>query len=129
MRFYEFAPAPNRPVLKISQQAQQRTVNTATSQPADTPTPFPRNTTPTPTPTATATAPVPIKVYPRAWQHDWVQKHLAAQIAKSAQTVKSTQDDLAIASMRYAEVQRAADEEYERTHNVPHVNRRWVRRT
>lgn len=123
MRFYEFVPVPNRPVLKISQQAQQRTVNTATSQPADTPTPFPRNTTPT------ATVPVPIKVYPRAWQHDWVQKHLAAQIAKNAQTVKPTEDDLAIASMRYAEVQRAADEEYEQTHNVPHVNRRWVRRT
>ena len=121
MRFYEFAPAANRPVLKISQQAQQRTANTASSQPADTPTPFPRNTTPT--------APENIKVYPRAWQHDWVQKHLAAQIAKSAQTVKPTEDDLAIASMRYAEVQRAADEEYERTHNVPHVNRRWVRRT
>ena len=123
MRFYEFATVPNRPVLKISQQAQQRAANTATAQPADTPTPFPRNTTPT------ATAPVPIKVYPRAWQHDWVQKHLAAQIAKSAQTVKPTQDDIAIASMRYAEVQRAADEEYEWTHNVPHVNRRWVRRT
>ena len=123
MRIYEFAPVPNRPVLKISQQAQQRAANTATAQPADTPTPFPRNTTPT------ATVPVPIKVYPRAWQHDWIQKHLAAQIAKSAQTVKPTEDDLAIASMRYAEVQRAADEEYERTHNVPHVNRRWVRRT
>ena len=123
MRFYEFAPVPYRPVLKISQQAQQRTVNTATSQPADTPTPFPRNTAPT------ATAPEPIKVYPRAWQHDWVQKHLAAQIAKNAQTAKPTEDDIAIASMRYAEVQRAADEEYERTHNVPHVNRRWVRRT
>ena len=123
MRFYEFAPVPNRPVLKISQQAQQRTANHTLAQPADTPTPFPRNTTPT------ATAPENIKVYPRAWQHDWVQKHLAAQIAKSAQTVKPTEDDLAIASMRYAEVQRAADEEYERTHNVPHVNRLWVRRT
>jgi|LauGreDrversion4_2_1035121.scaffolds.fasta_scaffold40457_2 hypothetical protein len=123
MRFYEFAPAPNRPVLKISQQAQQTAVSNAAAQPANTPTPFPRNTAPTPT------APVPIKVYPRAWQHDWVQKHLAAQIAKSAQTVKPTEDDLAIASMRYAEAQRAADEEYERTHNVPHVNRRWVRRT
>ena len=123
MRFYEFVPQPNRPVLKISQQAQQRTANHALAQPADTPTPFPSNTAPT------ATAPKTIKVYPRAWQHDWVQKHLAAQIAKSAQTVKPTEDDLAIASMRYAEVQRAADEEYERTHNVPQVNSRWVRRT
>ena len=123
MRFYEFAPASNRPVLKISQQAQQLAANTASSQPVDAPTPFPRNTTPT------ATAPENIKVYPRAWQHDWVQKHLAAQIAKNAQTVKPTEDDLAIASMRYAEAQRTADEEYKRTHNVPHVNRRWVRRT
>ena len=123
MRFYEFASAPNRPVLKISQQAQQRAVSNAAAQPADKPTPFPSNTAPT------ATAPVPIKVYPRAWQHDWIQKHLAAQIAKSAQTVKPTEDDLAIASMRFADVQRAADEEYERTHNVPHVNRYWVRRT
>lgn len=123
MRFYEFAPQPNRPVLKISQQAQQRAANSASSQPADSPTPFPRNTPPT------VTAPEPIKVYPRAWQHDWIQKHLAAQMAKSAQTVKPTEDDIAIASMRYAEVQRAADEEYERTHNVPHVNRRWVKRT
>jgi len=123
MRFYEFAPAPNRPVLKISQQAQQRAISNAAAQPADTPTPFLSNTAPT------ATAPKTIKVYPRAWQRDWVQKHLAAQIAKSAQTVKPTEDDLAIASMRYAEAQRAADEEYERTHNVPHVNRRWVRRT
>ena len=123
MRFYEFAPVPNRPVLKISQQAQRRAVNNATAQPNDTPTPFPRNTAPTPT------APEPIKVYPRAWQHDWAQKHLAAQIAKSAQTVKPTEDDLAIATMRYAEIQNSADEEYERTHNVPHVNRRWVRRT
>ena len=122
MRFYEFATAPNRPVLKISQQAQQRAVSYAAAQPAI-PTPFPSNTAPT------ATAPKTIKVYPRAWQHDWIQKHLAAQIAKSAQTLKPTEDDIVIASMRYAEVQRAADEEYERTHNVPHVNRRWVRRT
>jgi hypothetical protein len=119
MRFYEFAPAPNRPVLKISQQAQSQAATSANAIS----TPFPSNTTPT------ATAPVPIKVYPRAWQHDWVQKHLAAQIAKSAQTVKPTEDDLAIASMHYAEAQRAADEEYERTHNVPQVNRRWVHRT
>ena len=30
--------------------------------------------------------------------------------------------------MRYAEAQRAADEAYERTHNVARVNRRWERR-
>ena len=112
MRFYEFAPQPNRPVLKISQQA----------QPAATPTPFPTNTAPTPT------APESIKVYPRAWQHEWIQKKLAADITKSAQTVKPSADDLALASMRYAEAQRAADEAYARTHNVERVNRRWKKR-
>ncbi len=111
MRFYEFAPKPNRPVLKISQQAQQRAANTSTAQPADTPTPFPRNTTPT------ATAPVPIKVYSRAWQHDWVQKYLAAQIAKSAQTVKPTEDDLALAFMKYGETQSKADKDYQQQNN------------
>lgn len=119
MRFYEFAPALNRPVLKISQQAQSQAAISSNT----TPTPFPRNTAPTPV------APEPIKVYPTAWQHEWIQKKLAADIAKSAQTVEPTEDDIAIANMRYAEAQRVADEAYERTHNVPHVNRRWVRRT
>ena len=118
MRFYEFAPQPNRPVLKISQQPQPQA---ATIQNAK-PTAFPSNTAPTPT------APEPIKVYPQAWQHEWIQKQLAAQIAKKAQTVKPTEDDLAIANMRYAEAQRAADEAYERTHNVERVNRRWKKR-
>lgn len=106
MRFYEFAPVPNRPALKISQQVQQRVANQATAQPADTPTAFPRNTAPTPT------APEPIKVYPRVWQHDWIQKHLAAQIAKSAQTVKPTEDDLAMAFWRYGQAQSKADKDY-----------------
>ncbi len=122
MRFYEFAPQPNRPVLKISQQAEQQAANKSAAEPAATPTPFPRNTPPT------ATAPEPIKVYPDAWQHEWIQKHLAGEIAKSTQTKKPTADDLALASIRYAEAQRAADEEYERTHNVERVNRRWERR-
>ncbi len=112
MRFYEFATAPNRPVLKISQQA---TTNT-------TPTAFPRNTAPTP---QTAE---PIKVYPRAYQHERIQNKLAADIAKSTQTVAPTEDDIVIANMRYAEAQRAADDAYERTHNVERVNRRWKKR-
>ena len=115
MRFYEFAPAPNRPVLKISQQAQSQAATSANT----TPTAFPRNTVPTPV------APEPVKVYPQAWQHEWIQKKLAADIAKSAQTVKPKEDDIAIANMRYAEAQRAADEAYERTHKVERVNRRW----
>ncbi len=119
MRFYEFAPQPNRPVLKISQQAQSQAATTANTPP----TPFPRNTPPTPV------APEPIKVYPQAWQHEWIQKKLAADIAKKAQTVKPTEDDIAIANMRYAEAQRAADEAYERTHKVERVNRRWKKRT
>ena len=122
MRFYEFAPQPNRPVLKISQQAQQQSANKATAQPAAIPTPFPSNTAPTPP------APEPIKVYPRAWQHEWIQKKLAADIAKSAQTVKPTEDDIVIANLRYAETQRDADDAYAKTHNVERVNRRWEKR-
>jgi hypothetical protein len=122
MRFYEFAPQPNRPVLKISQQAQQQAVNKTTAQPSATPTPFLSNTAPTPT------APESIKVFPRAWQHEWIQKKLAADIAKSAQTVKPSADDLALASMRYAEAQRAADDAYAKTHNVERVNRRLEKR-
>jgi hypothetical protein len=108
MRFYEFAQ-PNRPVLKISQQA----------QPDATPSPFPRNTAPI---LHTAEQ---IKVFPRAWQHEWIQKKLAADIAKSAQTIEPSADDLALASMRYAEAQRAADDAYKRTHKVRRVNRKW----
>ena len=114
MRFYEFAPQPNRPVLKISQQAQQQ----AATSPNTIPTAFPSNTSPT------STAPESIKVYPRAWQHEWIQKKLAADIAKSAQTVKPTEDDIVIANMKYAEAQRAADESYSQKHNAERVNRR-----
>ena len=118
MRFYEFAPQPNRPVLKISQQAQQQ----AATSPNTTPTPFPSNTPPAPVP------PEPVKVYPRAYQHELIQNKLAADIAKSAETVKPTEDDIVIANIKYAEAQRAADEAYARTHNVERVNRRWKRR-
>ena len=118
MRFYEFAPQPNRPVLKISQQAHQQSATRANT----TPTAFPSNTAPTPQTTE------PIRAYPRAWQRERIQNKLAADIAKSAQTVKPSEDDIAIANMRHARAQRAADEAYERTHNVERVNRRWKRR-
>jgi hypothetical protein len=119
MRFYEFAPHPNRPVLKISQQAQPQAVTSANT----TPTAFPSYTAPTPQ------TKEPIRAYPRAYQHELIQNKLAADIAKSAQTVEPSADDLALASMRYARTQRAADDAYERTHNVERVNRRWAHRT
>ena len=100
MRFHEFA-SPARPILKISQQA-----NTP-------PTPLPSNTAPTPTPAE------PVKVYPRAWQRAWLQKYLAAKIARSAQTIKPTADDMALAFFRYGETQSRADADHERTHGVP----------
>ena len=99
MRFREFA-TPARPVLKISQQA---------NTPA---TPLPTNTP------STAASPEPIRVYPRQWQRAWLQKYLAAKMARSAQTIKPTADDLAIASIRYGEAQRQADQEYERRTGV-----------
>ena len=114
MRYYEFA-TPARPILKISQKALAAGANTAA-------TPLPQNTPPTPTPAE------PIKVYPSAWQREWLQRYLAAQMAQSAQTIKPTADDLAIASMRHAEAQRAADAEYERKTGKAAVERRWVKR-
>ena len=74
MRYFEFAN-PAKPILKISQPKQALANTPATL--------LPTNTPPTPAPTA------PIKVYPRAWQRDWLQRHLAAQIAKNAQTISS----------------------------------------
>ncbi len=109
MRFREFA-TPARPVLKISQQA---------NTPA---TPLPSNTPPT------ATAPEPIRVYPRQWQRAWLQKYLAAEMARSAQTIKPTADDIALAFFRYGEAQSQADTDYARTHGVPaNPNRRAKR--
>ncbi len=113
MRYFEFAN-PAKPILKISQQ-KQTLANTPTTTP-------PTNTPPTPAPTA------PIKVYPRAWQRDWLQRHLAAQIAKSAQTITPTGDDIAIASIRYGEAQRAVDAEYERQTGKTARERRRVKR-
>jgi len=114
MRYYEFA-TPARPILKISQQAQAVAANT----PA---TPLPSNTQPTATPAE------PIRVYPRAWQREWLQRYLAAQMAQSAQTIKPTADDIAIASMHHAEAQRAADADYQRRTGKAAVTRRWVKR-
>lgn len=106
MRYYEFA-SPAKPILKISQQAQSMA-----SQ--NTPlTPLPRNTAPTPAPAE------PIKVYPRQWQRDWLQRYLAAKMAQSAQTIKPTADDIAIAYFKYGEAQSAADAAYERRTGVP----------
>ncbi len=122
MRFYEFAPQPNRPVLKISQQAEQA-ANKAAAEPAATLTPFPRNTP------STATAPEPIKVYPQAWQHELIQKHLAGEIAKNAQTKKPSEEDLWLAFMRFSEMKNKADEKYSKTHDVLRTNRRWQRRS
>jgi len=100
MRFYEFAPAA-KPVLKISQHQ------------ANTPaTPFPGNTLPTPTPNEATL------VYPGAWQREWLQKYLAAQIAKDAQTIKPTELDIVKAYMRFADARRKADANYARHQNA-----------
>ena len=94
MRFYEFAPQA-KPVLKISQ-----------SQANTPPTPLPGNAAPTPTATE------PTRVYPRAWQHAWVQRYLAAKMAKDAQTIKPTEIDMVKAFMLHAQAQRRADQAY-----------------
>jgi hypothetical protein len=113
MRYYEFAN-PAKPILKISQPAQAS---------ANTPaTPLPQNTVPT------AAAPEPVRVYPRQWQRAWLQKYLAAQMARSAQTIKPTADDIAIAYFKYGEAQSQADADYERTYDVPSDPDRRARR-
>ncbi len=94
MRFYEFAPQA-KPVLKISRPQ----ANTP-------PTPLPGNATPT------ATATEPTRVYPRAWQHAWVQRYLAAKMAKDAQTIQPTELDIVKAFMLHAQAQRRADQAY-----------------
>ncbi len=114
MRYYEFA-TPARPILKISQQAQAA----ATNRPAS---PLPQNTAPTPAPAE------PIRVYPRVWQREWLQRYLAAQMARDAQTITPTADDIAIASIRYGEARRAADAEYERRTGKTVGERRWAKR-
>jgi hypothetical protein len=82
MRYYEFA-SPAKPILKISQQAQAAAANTAA-------TPLPKNTQRTPAPAE------PIKIYPRAWQREWLQRYFAAKIAQCAQNIKPKADDVAL---------------------------------
>ncbi len=113
MRFYEFA-TPARPVLKISQQAQSIGANTP-------PTPLPRNTPPTLAPAK------PIKVYPRARQRDWLQRYLAAKIVRDTQSITPAEDDITIAFMRYAEMQIADDEKYQRSYGKPSIEELWVK--
>ena len=115
MRYYEFAN-PAKPILKISQQAQ---ASAAANTP---PNPLPQNTQPTPVPAE------PVKVYPRAWQREWLQRYLAAKIARSAQTIKPTADDMAIAYFKYGQAQSAADADYERRTGKTAGERRWVKR-
>lgn len=123
MRFYEFAPTA-RPVLKISQQQQ---ANQAVAQSNTPPTPLPTNKQLTP-------APVSINVYPEEWQHEWVQKYLAAKIARNAQTVKPTELDMVKAQMMYADAKRKADQEYEEVNGMSDEEsgwqgeHRWVKR-
>jgi hypothetical protein len=97
MRFREFALQP-RPVLKICQQQQARQAALQSNTP---PTPFPTDQKPTP-------APVSVKVYPKKWQHEWVQKYLAAQMARAGQTIKPTEIDIVKAQMRFANAHRKA---------------------
>lgn len=104
MRFYEFAQQ-SRPVLKISQQQQAKQNSSQSNTPT---TPFPTNQQPTPAPTS-------VKVYPKKWQHEWVQKYLAAQMARDAQTVQPTEIDIVKAQWMQRNAQRKADQDYEAT--------------
>ncbi len=114
MRFYEFTPQA-RPVLKISQLQQAKNAMNKANTP---PTPLPTNKQSTPTPQS-------VKVYPQQWQHEWVQKYIAASIARDAQTVKPTEIDIIKAQMRYADAQRKADKDYENTHGTADDELGW----
>lgn len=122
MRFYEFAPA--KPILKISQQQQARQTELLSNTP---PTPWPQNTQPTP-------APRSVKVYPDQWQHQWVQKYLAAKIAQNAQTVQPSDEDITKAFMLSTEAQRKADQDYKTRQGESDQedglgdNYRWIKR-
>ena len=122
MRFYEFATA--QPVLKISQQQQARQAGLQSNTPQ---TPWPQNTQPTP-------APRSVKVYPEQWQHEWVQKYLAARIARNAQTIQPSDEDIAKAFMLYSDARRQADQDYQASQGEPDDedgwgdDHRWVRR-
>jgi len=121
MRFYEFAPT--QPVLKISRLQQARQVGLQSNTP---PSPWPQNTQPTP-------ALRSVKVYPKDWQHQWVQKYLAAKIAQNAQTVQPSKEDLIRAYMLYGEARRKANQDYEKTRGKDEESgwggdHRWTRR-
>jgi hypothetical protein len=123
MRFHEFAQQP-RPILKISQQQQAKQAEIQSNTP---PTTLPTNTDPTP-------AQQSVKVYPRQWQHEWVQKYLAARMARDAQTVEPTEIDMIKAQWIQADAQRKADQDYERENGDqdPELEwqdeHRWVKR-
>ncbi len=157
MRFFEFAPVA-QPVLKISQQqlAQQRLVQagitsdteaasallsspTSGSSAASTSSPAPAPVASAGSSTNSATQPPAppkptVKVYPRAWQHQWLQKYLAANMAGDAQTVKPTEMDIIKAQMRFADVQRQADRDYQLRTGLPRPDEgfdgehKWVKR-
>ncbi len=143
MRFYEFAPAA-QPVLKISQQqlAQQRSVQagvTAKSKIPSTSPSLPALAVSAGASTNSATQPPAppkptVKVYPRAWQHQWLQKYLAANMARDAQTLKPTEMDIIKAQMRFADVQRQADRDYQLRTGLPPPDEgfdgehKWVKR-
>ena len=101
MRFHEFAP-PAQPVLKISQQQQAGQIELRSNA---SPTPFPTDQKPKP-------APVSVKIYPKQWQRDWIQKYLAARMARAAQTVTPTEIDIIRAQVQYANAQRRADQAF-----------------
>jgi hypothetical protein len=123
MRFYEFV-SPARPVLKISQQQKAKQKELDSNTP---PTPWPTNKPPTP-------GPETVKVYPKQWQRQWLQKYLAAQMARNAQTIKPTEMDIVRAQMIYADAQRQADRNYEKSlgnadqEEGRQNERRWVKR-
>jgi hypothetical protein len=149
MRFFEFALAA-QPVLKISQQqlAQQRLIQSGVADGTETrsaSTSLPTSTIPaTPEATSQASAnlatqpaapPKPtVKVYPRAWKHQWIQKYLAANMARDAQTVKPTEMDIIKAQMKFADVQRQADRDYQQRTGLPSPDEgfdgehKWVKR-
>ena len=148
MRFFEFAPVA-QPVLKISQQqlAQQRLVQAGVTAKSKIPSTLPSLPAPaasagastnsaqqTTTPQPPAPPKPTVKVYPRAWQHQWLQKYLAANMARDAQTVKPTEMDIIKAQMKFADVQRQADRDYQLRTGLPPPDegvdgeQKWVKR-
>lgn len=73
MRFREFAP---RPILRIGQRQLARQAE------------IQRNIPPTASFTNQQPTPASVRVYPRQWQHEWVQKYLAARMAGHLRALK-----------------------------------------